>query len=342
MFLRRPPLLLAALVAATLASEDSHATVVSWDVDPAVSYIRLTIPDQSLAVPDLGNVTLRMRDASSTTQWTDAGGRQAALDGVIVTDYVDATSILFLGGSHNLQALETTRLRPDPAKWDAVTTNYIDTTTALAALGARVRGTYLIATFDAAFLAFRAVQLDITNAVPGPIAITNGAFAANATRCGIAVALVDVDGLELPLGLGQPIPDVLHGSLSPIVQTNTAGGTITNLGGLDRRLTYPINVPELAINLNGMVIKGSAAGLVVATAVIPAPLPPPILSVRRLGVEIVLAWPTNAIGYSLEYAAELPATNWLPASPPPVVANGQNVVTNAMTRNAAFYRLHKP
>ena len=64
----------------------------------------------------------------------------------IATDYMDGTSITFLGGSHNLYALETTSLRPNPADWSAATTNYTGTSTALAALGGRVRGTYIILT----------------------------------------------------------------------------------------------------------------------------------------------------------------------------------------------------
>lgn len=334
-----------AFVAVSLLSQTARAGVVTWDVDPTNSYIRLTIPDQVLAVTNVGNVTFQMRDASSTTQWTDAGGRRAALDGEIATDYVDGTSITFLGGSHNLYAIETTSLRPNPADWNAATTNYAGTSTALAALGGRVRGTYVViilpVTFDAAFIAFRSVQLDITNSVTGPIAITNGRFATNTTRCGIATALADVDGLELPSGLGQPIPDVLHGPLDPIVQPNAGGGTITNLGGLNRKLTYTINMPNLSMDLSGTVVTGSAAGLIVAYAVIPAP-PPPTLSARRQGGELVLAWPTNATGFLLEYATNLPATNWMPALPLPVVTNGDYVVTNAITGGASFYRLHKP
>ncbi len=335
----RSSFLPAALVAVTLASQMARASIITWAVDPTVSYIRLTIPDQSIAVTNLGDITLRMRDANSATQWTDAGGRRAALEGTIATDYVEATSIEFLGGSHNLQAIETTSLRPNPAKWDAVATNYSDTSTAPAALGGRVRGTYLL-TFDAAFVAFRALRLDITNATPGPIAITNSAFAANASRCGIAAALVDVDGLELPLGLGQPVPDALHGSLPPVVQMNSSAGTILSLGGLDRQLTYPISIPDLTIDLGGTVITGSAAGLIVAYATLPTLPSSPTLRVGRQGDEIVLSWPTNATGFSLEYATDLPATEWLPTSPSPAVANGQFVVTNVMTRETTVYRLH--
>jgi hypothetical protein len=341
--LRRSPqlfLLALAFFAALLMPQTASAEAVMWDVDPTNSYVRLTIPDQTLSVTNVGKVTFAMRDATSTTQWTDAGGRRASLDGQIATDYVDGASITFLGGLHNLFARETTSLRPNPAEWNVATTNYTGTSAAPAALGARARGTYIIVTFDAAFMAFRSVRLDLTNATGGPIAITNGVFAPNTTRCGISSALVDVDGLALPLGLGQPIPDVLHAPLDPIVLPNSAGGTITNIGGLNRKLTYTINIPNLAMDLGGTVITGSVAGLIVAYAAIPAP-PPPTLSARRQGNELVLAWPTNTTGSLLEYATNLPAMNWMLASPPPVVANGENVVTNAFTNGAAFYRLHQ-
>lgn len=318
------------------------AELVIWDVDHTNSYIRLTIPDQTLAVPDLGNVTVRMRDANSTTQWTDAGGRRAALDGELLTDYVDGVSISFRGGAHNLYAIEGTNLRPNPADWSAATTNYTGTRTAPAALGGRVRGTYTILTFDAAFIAFRSVRLDITNTAPGPIPLASGSFASETTRSGIASALLDVDGLELPLGLGQPIPDLLNAQLDPVVETNAAGGVITNLGGLNRKLTYTISIPNLSLDLSGTLITGSVAGLVVAYATLPEPPPPPVLGVAKQGENVILSWSTNAAGFMLETSPVLPAQNWSPASPPPVVRGSQYVVTNAPVGDVLFYRLRKP
>ena len=129
-----------AFVAEPLISRTASASVVTWDVDPTNSYIQLTIPDQTLAVTNIGNVTIRMRDASSTTQWTDAGGRRASLDGAIATEYMDGTSITFLGGLHNLYARETTSLRPNPAEWSAATTNYTGTSTCAGGTGRQGSG----------------------------------------------------------------------------------------------------------------------------------------------------------------------------------------------------------
>lgn len=335
--LRRAPLA-AALAAVCLATPFAAAGIVTWDVDPSASYIRLAIPDQDFDVPDVGEVTLRMRDAGNNSQWTDAGGRRAALDGEIVTEYVDGVSIAFLGGHHNLYALEQTSLRPNPAKWSPAKTNYTDTSTAPAALGGRARGALLL-TFDIAFVAFRNVQLDLTNTTTGPLPVVNGAFAANTTRFGILSALADVDGLELPLGLGQPVPDLLHASVDPVVRTNASGGAITNPGGPNRQLTYTINLPDLVLDLGGTLATGSATGLIVAYAVLPEPPLPPVLALERHQAEIVLAWPAHPTGFTLEYATRLPAQDWLPAAPPPVLLGDRNVVTNKTLLDAVFYRL---
>lgn len=331
---------LLALAAVWLVVPRVGAGVVTWDVDPAASYIRLTLPDQTVNVTNVGDITVRIRDANSTSQWTDAGGRRAAIDGEIVSDYVDGVSVRFLGGQHNLYAIEATNLRPNPAKWSPATTNYTDSSTAPAALGGRVRASLLL-TFDAAFVAFRSVQLDITNAIAGVIPITNGVFAGGTTVCGIAAAWLDVDGVELPLGLGQPIPDLRNERFDSVMQPNAAGGTIANLGGRNRKLTYTIDI-DTTLDLGGSTVSGSAAGVIVAYATLPEPPPPPTLTVRLQGTNVILAWATNAAGFVLESATALPPTNWLPAAPPPVVVDGQNVVTNRTTLDAAFYRLRGP
>ncbi len=327
------------LIIALLAAPNASATLLTWDVDPTNSYIRLTIPDQSMYVTNLGNVTVKIRDAGDNDHWTDAGGRRAAIGGKIVTDYMDGCSITFLGGTHNLYCLENTNLRPDPDEWDAVATNYTGTSTAPAALGGRGRATYVViilpVTVDVAYLAFRNMRLDITNTTAGAIAINNGTFTANTTCFGIASALVDVDGLDIA-GLGQPVPDIYHEQMGRIVVTNAAGGTITNLGGLTRRLTYTVSMPNLSFDFGGSLVTGSVTGSVVATTVLP-----PTLTGRKVGDAIVLSWTTNATGYALEYTTSLPSANWLPASPAPVIVGDQNVVTNAMTPNAMFYRLRK-
>lgn len=260
----------AVIVAVGLAATVRGAPMV-WDIDPAASFIRLTIPDQPVVVPGLGTVTVRLRDAGSTTQWTDAGGRRAFLDGQIATDYVNFASISFQGGASGIFALEQANLRPDPAQWNTATAQYGGTGTAPAAFGARIRGTYTVVlpiTFDAGFMALRQVWFDLSSGVIplGP----GGEFAGSQTQFGIAAALADVDGLELPLGLGQPIPDLLHEPVPAGMNANTSGGIIENLGGPSRRLTLDVNVPIL-LELDAAVVTGSAAGKIVAYGTVPVP-----------------------------------------------------------------------
>lgn len=315
---------------------------VEWTLDPATSYIRLTIPDQAVPIPDVGTVTVRFRNASNNNSWTDSGGRRASLAGEILTDYQDGVAISFLGGKHSVRALDTTLLRPNPASWNLTTSNYTDAATAPAALGARIRGTVLFLTFDVAYLALRGLELDLTNNTAGPIALTHGAFPANTTLCGLRRVSADVDGLELPLGLGSPIPDIRNGEMVPGVLTNSAGGVIENLGGLTRKLTYTLDLPNLAFDVEGTLVAGSATGQLVAHATLPPP-PPPSLRVVLRNRHVVLAWPTNVPGFTLQGSFALPAAGaWHPVSPPPTVLGTQYVVTNATTDSAVFYRLYKP
>ena len=321
-----------------LAPGVARAIQMSWNVDTNASYVQLTVPDQAVYVASIGqNVTARLRDAGDNSQWTDAGGRRAAVAGTILTDYEDATSITFLTNAHNLYALEQTNLRPNPAQWDPLTTNYTGTGTAPAAFGARVRGTFILiiipVTVDVAYLALRNVRFDIAS---GVVPVVGGNLAGSQTQFGISAATGDVDGLQT--FLGQPVPDVGGGELPPIVQTNNAGGTVTNLVGRDRKLTYTISMP-IAIQVEGMTLTGSAAGQIVAYGTVPEP---PTLRLAGAGSNtMVIAWPTNAIGFVLQQNPVLGTTNWVTVTNSPVVVGSEKQVTLPASEGGAFYRLRQ-
>jgi len=40
-----------------------------------------------------------------------------------------------------------------------------------------------------------------------------------------------------------------------------------------------------------------------------------------------LKWPTNALGFTLQWSTNLAAANWTNATPSPAVVNGQYTVT---------------
>ncbi len=75
-----------------------------------------------------------------------------------------------------------------------------------------------------------------------------------------------------------------------------------------------------------------------------APIPPtrPTLTLTRSANNIVLSWPTSAVGYGLVYAARLSGSiSWSPEPTPIVVVGGQNTVTVPAANGARFYRLTK-
>jgi hypothetical protein len=65
----------------------------------------------------------------------------------------------------------------------------------------------------------------------------------------------------------------------------------------------------------------------------------PQLTILHSGANVILTWPTTA-GFTLQSTTNLVATTvWATNSPPPVVVNGQNTVTNPVSGTQKFYRL---
>ena len=69
----------------------------------------------------------------------------------------------------------------------------------------------------------------------------------------------------------------------------------------------------------------------------------PILSILRLpNTNVLLSWPTNVTGFTLEANTNLNTSIWTPVSPPPVVSGTTYVVTNAASGTQKYYRLRNP
>jgi hypothetical protein len=69
---------------------------------------------------------------------------------------------------------------------------------------------------------------------------------------------------------------------------------------------------------------------------------PPILSLKRLGSNVVVTWPTNSTGFTLQSSSNvLSAASWTNTAPSPVIVNGQYTVTNGAAGGPKFYRLMK-
>jgi hypothetical protein len=66
----------------------------------------------------------------------------------------------------------------------------------------------------------------------------------------------------------------------------------------------------------------------------------PVLTGTRANRNLVLSWPTAAIGYTLQATTNLsPPRTWTPVTNTPVVAGDRYWVTNSMTGTSRFYRL---
>src|SRR5208282_2133229 len=66
----------------------------------------------------------------------------------------------------------------------------------------------------------------------------------------------------------------------------------------------------------------------------------PQLTIMRSGTNVILTWPADFIGFTLEFATNLvPPAVWQTNSMAPVAVNGQNVVTNPVSYTRQFYRL---
>lgn len=67
---------------------------------------------------------------------------------------------------------------------------------------------------------------------------------------------------------------------------------------------------------------------------------PPRLTIIPSEEDILLTWPTNATGFTLQSSTNLGSLAvWSTNSPVPVVVNGQNTVTNPISGSQQFFRL---
>ena len=67
---------------------------------------------------------------------------------------------------------------------------------------------------------------------------------------------------------------------------------------------------------------------------------PPLLTLIPYGANVVLTWPTNALGFTLQSTTNLVSpAGWSTNSPAPVVIGGQNVIINPISDPQQFYRL---
>jgi uncharacterized repeat protein (TIGR03803 family) len=92
--------------------------------------------------------------------------------------------------------------------------------------------------------------------------------------------------------------------------------------------------------LYGTAYKGGNAGNGTVFSLSLGSVSAPQLTIIRSGANVILRWPTNAAGFTLQSTTNLvsPAV-WTTVSPGPIIADGQNAVTNPVSGTQQFYRL---
>jgi uncharacterized repeat protein (TIGR03803 family) len=125
--------------------------------------------------------------------------------------------------------------------------------------------------------------------------------------------------------------------------------------GMDFTILYsfnanpgPLHTNSDGANPTGLILSGntlygtaSAGGTFGGGTVFSLTLPaPPQLTITRSGTNVIVTWPANAAGFALQSATNLVSPSvWSTNLPAPVVVNGQNTVTNAISGTRQFYRL---
>jgi hypothetical protein len=100
------------------------------------------------------------------------------------------------------------------------------------------------------------------------------------------------------------------------------------------------------VRLEGQTLRGVtaiAAGPNHSVALVTGGLGMPSLTSKSSGNELVLSWPTNAAGFTLQSTLNLtPPVTWIDSTQLPGAIGAQFVLTNTPFGNARYYRLRKP
>jgi hypothetical protein len=74
----------------------------------------------------------------------------------------------------------------------------------------------------------------------------------------------------------------------------------------------------------------------------PLVLEPPVLTMARVGNQIVLSWPTSQGDYTLESTTDLdPSLNWSKVPHTPTIVGDEFIVIDTIAATRQFYRLKK-
>jgi uncharacterized repeat protein (TIGR03803 family) len=149
-----------------------------------------------------------------------------------------------------------------------------------------------------------------------------------------------------------PYSKLLRASDGNFYGTTSAGGANTNYGTIFKltpagtlSTVFDFNTHNRANPSAGLMQArdGNLYGITYYGAYIFRIVMPVNLNSWVSGNELVLSWPTNHVGFTLQSSMDLnSSTNWIDFTNAPAVVGAQFTVTNSISASARFYRLKKP
>jgi len=162
----------------------------------------------------------------------------------------------------------------------------------------------------------------------------------------------NTDGGEPQAGLILS-DNILYGTAYHLGSLGSGTVFAINTNGTDFTTLYTLNGPSdgaglmAGLVLSGNILYGTASGggnyslgTVFSLSLGSVTVSAPQLTILHSGANLILTWPTNATGFTLQSTTNLaPPAVWTTNFPAPVVITGQNTVTNPITGSQKFYRL---
>jgi hypothetical protein len=165
---------------------------------------------------------------------------------------------------------------------------------------------------------------------------------------GSALSWGSLDQTTVPVAAQSGVAAIAAGGWHSVALKND--GTVVAWGdnysgqvtGTPTDTNYAIASP---VTLEGQVLSGVtaiAAGISQTVALIGGVKLLPSLNARPNGNELILSWPTNAPGFTLQSTTDLtPPVTWLDSTSVPAVIGANFTLTNTTSGGARFYRLRK-
>ncbi len=131
--------------------------------------------------------------------------------------------------------------------------------------------------------------------------------------------------------------NILYGTAGIVFEVSTNGTGYTIIYAFD---FVSQGYPQELISSGNTLYGVTPTGGTLRDGTVFSLFTPPRLTINPFGEDLVLTWPTNSPGFSLQATTNLvPPVTWTTVSPGAVVINGQNVITNSISAAQQFYRL---